>query len=226
MITSAGQDGPLGRSTGRASLEANNARCARRAGRSSHWAAIWPRGPTRRIKSRLAGLRRSWISGSEIYGSQPDVTVRAIPGEPEGDVGAGDHNVNNPPSTNQGREHINPPNGYAAGGTTNWHQYGINWTATPAAVVLPTGSSSAPSTASTDADLAALSYEKKHQCEPGAPADPVRRTMATPVGRRPGPTTTGTWWLTFRPASWELDYVRLYQPWPTRRGSHGSAPFT
>jgi hypothetical protein len=190
MITTRGQDAPLRKKYRQGYLEVQM-----RVPRGNiYWAAIWLADP-------VDGSSPGWpdygeVDGSEIYGSRPDVTESNF-WRAGGDIGAGDHNVNNPPSTNRG-VNINPPNGYAAGGTTNWHQYGINWTATQLQWFVD-GVLVRTFTASTNADLAALSYEKS------IIVNLVRRNRSArpwlPVGRRPGPTTTGTWWLT-RPASW------------------------
>ncbi len=90
-----------------------------------YWPAFWLADPG-------DGSAPGWpaygeIDVSEIYGSRPDVSESNFH-KTGGDIGAGVHNVNKPPSSSTGID-INPPNAFVAGGTQNWHTYGINWTA-------------------------------------------------------------------------------------------------
>jgi beta-glucanase (GH16 family) len=90
-----------------------------------YWSAFWLADP-------LDGSSPGWpdygeVDAVEIYGSRPDIFESNFHKE-GGNIGAGRHNVNSPPSSATGAN-INPPNAFVAGGTNNWHRYGINWTA-------------------------------------------------------------------------------------------------
>jgi beta-glucanase (GH16 family) len=119
-----------------------------------YWPAFWLADPD-------DGSAPGWpaygeIDVSEIYGAHPDVSESNFH-RTGGDIGAADHNVNNPGSSNPGIS-INPPNGFVAGGTNNWHTYGINWTATKLEWFVD-GVKVRTYNASSSADTSALSYE-------------------------------------------------------------------
>lgn len=201
MITTRGQDGPLREKYRQGYLEVQM-----RVPRGNiYWAAIWLADPD-------DGSSPGWpdygeVDGSEIYGSRPDVTESNF-WRAGGDIGAGDHNVNNPPSTNRG-VNINPPNGYAAGGTTKWHQYGINWTATQLQWFID-GVLVRTFNASTNADLAALNYEKSIIVNLALGGTGPQDHGYT-GGESAGTYNNGNL-VADLPGVMELDYVRLYQP--------------
>ena len=98
MITTRGQDAPLRQKYRQGYLEVQM-----RVPRGNiYWAALWLADP-------LDGSSPGWpdygeIDASEIYGARPDVTESNF-WRAGGDIGAGDHNVNNPPSSDDRRQH-------------------------------------------------------------------------------------------------------------------------
>ncbi len=201
MVTTRAQDAPLRKKYRQGYLEVQM-----RVPRGNiYWPALWLADP-------LDGTSPGWpaygeIDASEIYGARPDVTESNF-WRANGDIGAGDHNVNNPPSSANGVS-INPPNAYVSGGTTNWHRYGLNWTSTKLqwfvdGVVVRTFN------ASTNADLAALGYEKSIILNLALGGTGPQDHGYT--GRESGGTYSNGNLAADLPGVMEIDYVRLYQP--------------
>jgi beta-glucanase (GH16 family) len=201
MITTRGQDAPLRLKYRQGYLEVQM-----RVPRGNvYWSALWLADP-------LDGSSPGWpaygeVDASEIYGSRPDVTESNF-WRAGGDIGAGDHNVNNPPSSNTGVD-INPPNAYATGGTNNWHRYGINWTASQLQWFID-GVLVRTYNASSNADLAALSYEKSIIVNLALGGTGPQDHGYT--GRESAGTYNNGNLAADLPGVMEIDYVRLYQP--------------
>jgi beta-glucanase (GH16 family) len=200
MITTRGQDAPLKKKFRQGYLEVQT-----RVPRGNiYWAALWLADP-------LDGSSPGWpdygeIDASEIYGSRPDVTESNF-WRAGGDAGAGDHNVNNPPSGNSGAN-INPPNAYVAGGTTNWHRYGINWAPAKLQWFID-GVLVRTYNAATSADLAAMSYEKSIILNLALGGTGPRDHGYT--GREASGTYNNGNLAADLPGVMEIDYVRLFQ---------------
>ncbi len=170
-----------------------------------YWPAFWLADP-------LDGSSPRWpdygeIDISEIYGSRPDVTESNF-WRANGDVGAGNHNVNNPPSGANGIN-INPPNAYLAGGTTGWHRYGINWTGSKLQWFID-GVLVRTFNASTNADLLALGYEKSIIVNLALGGDGPGYHGYN--GGESGGTYNNGNLAADLPGVMEIDYVRLFQP--------------
>jgi beta-glucanase (GH16 family) len=118
-----------------------------------YWPAFW-------LVGAGDGSSPGWpaygeIDVTEIYGSKPDISESNFH-RTGGNIGARNHNVVTKGSSSS--LNINPPNPFVAGGTNDWHTYGINWTANQLqwfidGVLVRTYS------ASSSADTAALGYE-------------------------------------------------------------------
>jgi beta-glucanase (GH16 family) len=201
MLTTRGQDGPL-----RMKFTHGYAEVQMRVPRgNAYWDAFWLAEPG-------DGTSPGWpaygeIDVSEIYGARPDVTESNFH-RTGGDIGAGDHNVNSPPSSNTGIS-INPPNAFVSGGTNNWHRYGINWTDNKMQWFVD-GVLVRTYNASSTADLNGLSYSKSIILNlalgGGGPQDHGY------TGRESGGAYNNGNLVADLPGTMEIDYVRVWQP--------------
>ncbi len=172
-----------------------------------YWPAFW-------LASAGDGSSPGWpaygeVDISEIYGSRPDVTESNF-WRSSGNVGARNHNVNNPGSSNTGAN-INPPNPFVSGGTNNWHRYGIKWSASRLDWFLD-GVLVRSYTASSNEDLAALGYEKSILLNLAMGGAGPRSSDHGYTGQESGGTYNNGNLVADLPGVMEIDYVRLWQP--------------
>jgi beta-glucanase (GH16 family) len=119
-----------------------------------YWPAFW-------LVGAGDGSSPGWpaygeIDVTEIYGSRPDVSESNFH-RTGGNIGAANHNVNTPGSSNTGRN-VNPPNAFVAGGVNSYHTYGVNWTTNKLEWFID-GVKVRTYNASSNNDLSALAYE-------------------------------------------------------------------
>jgi beta-glucanase (GH16 family) len=201
MLTTRGQDGPM-----RMKYTHGYAEVQMLVPRGNlYWDAFWLADP-------LDGSSPGWpaygeVDASEIYGARPDVTESNYH-RTGGDIGAGDHNVKNPPSSNNGPS-INPPNPFVTGATNNWHRYGINWTANQLQWFVD-GVLVRTYNASTSGDFSGLGYAKSIILNLALGGTGPQDHGYT--GRESGATYNNGNLVADLPGTMEIDYVRVWQP--------------
>ena len=172
-----------------------------------YWPAFW-------LAGAGDGSSPGWpdygeVDISEIYGSRPDVTESNF-WRSTGNIGAANHNVNSPGSSNTG-VNVNPPSPFVSGGTNNWHRYGIKWSAARLDWFLD-GVLVRSYTATSNADLAALGYEKSILLNLAMGGDGPRSPDHGYTGQESGGTYSNGNLVADLPGVMEIDYVRLWQP--------------
>ena len=172
-----------------------------------YWPAFWLVGPS-------DGSSPGWpaygeVDVFEIYGSRPDVAESNFH-KTGGNIGAGAHNVNSPPSSSLGKN-INPPNAFVAGGTQNWHTYGINWTANKLEWFID-GIKVRTYNASVSADFSALGYEHSIILNLAMGGNGPRYPNHGYTGAETSTGYNNGNLVADLPGTMEIDYVRIWQP--------------
>ncbi len=203
MVTTKAQGGPLRMKFRQGYLEAQM-----RVPRGNiYWPAFW-------LTSAGDGSSPGWpdygeVDITEIYGSHPDISESNF-WRAGGSIGARNTNVNKPPSSATGIN-VNPPNPLVAGGTNNWHRYGIKWSASRLDWFVD-GVLVGSYNASSNADLAALGYQKSIILNLAMGGDGPRSSDHGYTGGEAGGTYNNGNLAADLPGVMEINYVRLWQP--------------
>jgi beta-glucanase (GH16 family) len=201
MATTRAQDGPLKFKFRQGYVEA----MVRVPRGNLYWSAFWLADP-------LDGTSPGWpdygeVDAVEIYGPRPDIFESNFH-RATGNIGAGRHNVNSPPSSATGVT-INPPSAFVAGGTNNWHRYGVNWTANKLQWFVD-GVLVRTYNASGTADLNALNYTKGIILNLALGGDGPRGRGYTGNEASTGYNNGNL--VADLPGIMQVDYVRVWQP--------------
>ena len=172
-----------------------------------YWPAFW-------LVGAGDGSSPGWpdygeIDVTEIYGSKPDISESNFH-RAGGNIGARNHNVKNPLSSSSSGLNINPPNPLLAGGTNNWHTYGINWTANRCSGS-STGSWSARTTPRRPPTLAALGYEHSMILNLAMGGNGPRYSDHGYTGNESGGGYNNGNLVADLPGAMEVDYVKVWQ---------------
>jgi beta-glucanase (GH16 family) len=203
MVTTRAQGGPL-----RMKFRQGYVEVQMRVPRGNiYWPAIW-------LVGAGDGSSPGWpaygeVDVSEIYGSKPDISESNFH-RTGGNVGARNHNVNSPGSSSGGAN-INPPNPFVAGGTNNWHRYGLKWTANQLQWFID-GVLVRTHNASGSADTSALSYEHSIILNLAMGGNGPRYPDHGYTGQESGGAYNNGNLVADLPGVMEVDYVRLWQP--------------
>jgi beta-glucanase (GH16 family) len=170
-----------------------------------YWPAFW-------LVGAGDGSSPGWpaygeVDVTEIYGSKPDISESNFH-RTGGNIGARNHNVTNKSSSSG--LNINPPNPFVAGGTNDWHTYGINWTANQLqwfidGVLVRTYS------ASSSADSTALGYEHSIILNLAMGGNGPRYPDHGYTGNESGSGYNDGNLVADLPGAMEVDYVRVWQ---------------
>jgi beta-glucanase (GH16 family) len=145
---------------------------------------------------------------TEIYGSKPDISESNFH-RAGGNIGARNHNVNNPTSSSSSLN-VNAPNPLVAGGTNGWHTYGINWTGTRLDWYID-GILVRTYDAASSADTSALSYEHSIILNLAMGGDGPRSSDHGYTGGESGGGYNDGNLNADLPGSMDVDYVRVWQ---------------
>ncbi len=146
---------------------------------------------------------------TEIYGSKPDISESNFH-RAGGNIGAQNNNVNNPLSSSSGLN-INLPNPLVAGGTNNWHTYGLNWTANRLDWYID-GIKVRTYNATSSADLAALGYEHSIILNLAMGGDGPRYSDHGYTGQDSASGYNDGNLNADLPGAMEVDYAKVWQP--------------
>ena len=171
-----------------------------------YWPAFW-------LVGAGDGSSPGWpaygeIDVTEIYGSKPDISESNFH-RTGGNIGARNHNVKNP-LTSSSSLNINPPNPFVAGGTNDWHTYGINWTANQLQWFID-GVLVRTYNASGSADTAALGYEHSMILNLAMGGNGPRYPDHGYTGNESGSGYNNGNLVADLPGAMEVDYVKVWQ---------------
>lgn len=203
MVTTRAQDGSL-----RFKYRQGYAEVRMRVPRGNiYWPAFW-------LVGASDGSSPGWpdygeIDVTEIYGSKPDISESNFH-RAGGNIGARNHNVSNPLSSSSGLN-INLPNPLVAGGTNNWHTYGINWTANRLDWYID-GIKVRTYNATSSADLAALGYEHSIILNLAMGGNGPRYADHGYTGQESGSGYSNGNLNADLPGAMEVDYAKVWQP--------------
>lgn len=172
-----------------------------------YWPAFW-------LVGAGDGSSPGWpdygeIDVTEIYGSKPDISESNFH-RAGGNIGAWNHNVSNLMSSSNGIN-INLPNPLVAGGTNNWHTYGINWTANRLDWYID-GVKVRTYAATSSADLAALGYEHSIIVNLAMGGDGPRYPDHGYTGQDSASGYSNGNLNADLPGAMEIDYAKVWQP--------------
>jgi beta-glucanase (GH16 family) len=170
-----------------------------------YWPAFW-------LVGAGDGSSPGWpaygeIDVTEIYGSKPDISESNFH-RTGGNIGARNHNVTTKGSSSS--LNINPPNPFVAGGTNDWHTYGINWTANQLQWFID-GVLVRTYNASSSADTAALGYEHAMILNLAMGGNGPRYPDHGYTGNESGGGYNDGNLVADLPGAMEVDYVRVWQ---------------
>jgi beta-glucanase (GH16 family) len=170
-----------------------------------YWPAFW-------LVGASDGSSPGWpaygeIDVTEIYGSKPDISESNFH-RTGGNIGARNHNVTT--KTSSSGLNINPPNPFVAGGTNDWHTYGINWTANQLQWFID-GVLVRTYNASTSADTSALGYEHSMILNLAMGGNGPRYPDHGYTGNESGNGYNNGNLVADLPGAMEVDYVRVWQ---------------
>jgi beta-glucanase (GH16 family) len=170
-----------------------------------YWPAFW-------LVGAGDGSSPGWpaygeIDVSEIYGSKPDISESNFH-RTGGNIGAWNHNVVTKGSSSG--LNINPPNPFVAGGTNDWHTYGINWTANQLQWFVD-GVLVRTYNASSSADTTALGYEHAMILNLAMGGNGPRYPDHGYTGNESGSGYDDGNLVADLPGAMEVDYVRVWQ---------------
>jgi beta-glucanase (GH16 family) len=170
-----------------------------------YWPAFW-------LVGASDGSSPGWpaygeIDVTEIYGSKPDISESNFH-RTGGNIGARNHNVVTKSSSSG--VNINPPNPFVAGGTNDWHTYGINWTANQLQWFID-GVLVRTYNASSSADTAALGYEHSMILNLAMGGNGPRYPDHGYTGNESGSGYNDGNLVADLPGAMEVDYVKVWQ---------------
>jgi beta-glucanase (GH16 family) len=172
-----------------------------------YWPAFW-------LVGASDGSSPGWpdygeIDVTEIYGSKPDISESNFH-RAGGNIGARNHNVNNPLTSSSGLN-INAPNPLLTGGTNSFHTYGVNWTANRLDWYID-GIKVRTYNATSSADLAALGYEHSMILNLAMGGSGPRYSDHGYTGRESGGGYDNGNLNADLPGAMEIDYAKVWQP--------------